>query len=339
MNHTFRTLIAVACGAAFCVSGLGQTPPATVLQIEIENLVFYLHDAADQPKLATAPARTPLPAGTSQTFKWAAGFGDIVAVNGKPAKGAYASHSLMIWGTPTYTPGRMIADFGDLYCTGDEHYAIMTPDVTPIGTIMTSGLCGTPTPPGSPSSAIMHNLTVAGGTGAFLGVRGQSTVLQGSTLRWASMVEDPANRRVNGGGRRRVYIQLLPATTPEVMLLPTGPAVFHSDDFSPVTGDRPARAGEWLVMSAMGLGPTRPSSAPGQPFPAWEPGKEHQVNSPLEVTVGGKAAEVRNAIGWPGMYNVYRVDFRVPEGTAAGTATLGLSVAWISGPEVQIPVR
>jgi len=39
------------------------------------------------------------------------------------------------------------------------------------------------------------------------------------------------------------------------------------------------------------------------------------------------------------MTNVYRVDFRVPEGTAAGMATLGLSVAWINGSEVKIPVQ
>jgi hypothetical protein len=39
------------------------------------------------------------------------------------------------------------------------------------------------------------------------------------------------------------------------------------------------------------------------------------------------------------MTNVYRVDFRVPEGTAAGTAALGLAVAWIKGPEVKFPVR
>jgi len=60
---------------------------------------------------------------------------------------------------------------------------------------------------------------------------------------------------------------------------------------------------------------------------------------PYRRRVNGKAAQVINALGWPGMSNVYRVDFRVPEGTAAGTATLGLSVAWINGPEVNIPVR
>ena len=118
-----------------------------------------------------------------------------------------------------------------------------------------------------------------------------------------------------------------------------GPAVFHASDFSAVTPEKPARAGEWLVMSAANLGPTRPRIDAGKAFPAWQAGKEHVVNSPVEVTINGKTAPVISAIGWPGMNNVYRVDFRVPEGTAAGTATLGLSVAWIDGPEVKIPVK
>jgi uncharacterized protein (TIGR03437 family) len=68
-------------------------------------------------------------------------------------------------------------------------------------------------------------------------------------------------------------------------------------------------------------------------------GTVHAVNSPVEVTLNGKPAPVVNALGWPGLNNIYRVDFRVPEGTAPGAATLGLTVAWIGGPEVKIPVR
>ena len=67
--------------------------------------------------------------------------------------------------------------------------------------------------------------------------------------------------------------------------------------------------------------------------------KVHAVSSPVEVTVNGKVSPVVNALGWPGKNNVYRADFRVPEGTAAGAATLGLSMAWINRPEVRIPVR
>jgi len=57
------------------------------------------------------------------------------------------------------------------------------------------------------------------------------------------------------------------------------------------------------------------------------------------VTVHGKPAQVVSAIRRRTLNNVYRVDFRAPEGTAAGMATLGLSVAWINGLGVKIPVR
>ncbi len=68
-------------------------------------------------------------------------------------------------------------------------------------------------------------------------------------------------------------------------------------------------------------------------------GKEYLVNSPLGVTMDGQPAEVRNAIGWPGQTNVYRVDFRVPDGVKPGLASLAVTAAWIAGPEVKIPVR
>ena len=63
------------------------------------------------------------------------------------------------------------------------------------------------------------------------------------------------------------------------------------------------------------------------------------VNSPVEVISNGRPTPVVIPLGWPGMNSVFRVDLRVPEGTAAGPATLGLSVAWVNGPEVRIPVR
>jgi uncharacterized protein (TIGR03437 family) len=153
------------------------------------------------------------------------------------------------------------------------------------------------------------------------------------------MAEDPAYRRVNGGGKHREIIHLIPMTWPEVMASPTGPTVFRGDDFSPVSAEKPARAGERLIMSVSGLGPVKPTLDPGKPFPPFQEGKLHEVNSPVEVKVNGREAQVVNKIGWPTLYNVYRVDFLVPEGTAAGMASVGLSVAWINGPEVKIPVR
>ena len=68
---------------------------------------------------------------------------------------------------------------------------------------------------------------------------------------------------------------------------------------------KPATAGEILSLFATGLGPTRASLTPDQPFPS---SPLAVVNSPIAVTVNGKAAEV-------------------------------LSAAWIAGAAVTLPVR
>ena len=59
----------------------------------------------------------------------------------------------------------------------------------------------------------------------------------------------------------------------------------------------------------------------------------------MEVTVNGKPVQVVNAPGWLGLNNVYRVDFRVPDGVRSGLASLSMTVAWIAAPEVRIPVQ
>ena len=89
-------------------------------------------------------------------------------------------------------------------------------------------------------------------------------------------------------------------------------------------------------MQATGLGPTLPGVDPGQPFPT---DAVQQVNSPLAVTVNGQDAEVVNGLGWPGLVDTYRVDFRVPGGMVAGTASVRLTAAWIAGTAVRIAVQ
>ena len=332
-------LLGISVIAVCVLAARGQAPPPTILEIDMENVVTYVDDVADPAKKATSPSVSPLPSGFIITFKSNLTEGDIVAVSGKPAKGlAVVQFQPRPAATTGFTSGRSIADIAG-GCQIQAGFMIIQPDGTPIGTIMATGTTALGPPPGAPTSATSINLAVVGGTGAFLGVRGQASVVRSSGVRSASMTEDPAYRRVNGGGTQRYVIHLIPMTWPEVLAIPTGPAIFHAADFSPVTSEKAARAGEQLMMSVSGLGPVRPKLDPGTPFPPFQEGKEYVVNSPVEVTVNGKAAQVVNALGWPGLNNVYRVDFVVPDGTAAGTATLGLSVAWINGPEVKIPVR
>jgi uncharacterized protein (TIGR03437 family) len=95
-------------------------------------------------------------------------------------------------------------------------------------------------------------------------------------------------------------------SAPQIIVTPAGPAVTHSTDFSLVTGSKPAAAGEILSVFMTGLGPVRPGVDPGQPFPS---SPVAAVNSPVDVTVNGKAADVMAATGFPGAADGYQVKF------------------------------
>ena len=334
----WKTALATAlCAAAFSQPSLAQVPPASVLRIDTVNAVVYFEDTGDISKFVTNPNVTPgmVP---GKIFNRQIGIADIQAVNGQPVMGVHTRVGVTIGLKTALTPGQAVAD--SVRNAADEiSFEILKSDGTPIGTIMASGFIGGASPPGSPSKVTVSNIVVTGGTGAFLGARGQvgsedppSGV---SIQRNASITEDPANRRQNGGGTQRWVVHLIPMSVPQIVPTSGGPAIFH-EDFSAVTSARPAKAGEVLIVQASGLGPTVPGVNPGQPFPT---DALQQVNSPVVVTVNGQTAEIVNSIGWPGLVDTYRVDFRVPDGATAGTAAIQLTAAWIAGPSVNIPVQ
>jgi uncharacterized protein (TIGR03437 family) len=156
-----------------------------------------------------------------------------------------------------------------------------------------------------------------------------------SPERDASAAEDPAYRRINGGGIVHLDLYLIPILRPEIVTTTNGPAIFHAD-FAPVTAGNPAKAGETLIARVTGLGPVKTILDPGDLFPS-DP--LAAVNSPVAVTVNGQSGDVINAIGWPGTSDTYRLDFRIPNGLEAGNAAVRIAAAWISGPAFQIPVH
>ena len=337
-----KTSLAMALWAAACSQlSLAQVTAPSILQIDLADHVLYFQDAFDLSKFATEPNATPAGTvlGPIRNFPRTTGIADIVAINGHRVTGSYVSANVSgLFLRTAPTPGQAIADTVR-NAVGIVAFEILKSDGTPIGTIVANGFAGGAAPPGVPAAATGNNYVITGGTGAFLGVRGQMSVAPAqpgvAIQRNASMTEDPANRRRHGGGKWRYVAHLIPMSSPQILTTASGPVVFHSD-FSPVTAARPARSGEVLIMQASGLGPTVPGVDPGQPFPA---DSILQVNSPLAVSVNGQEAEVVNGVGWPGLVDTYRVDFRVPAGMAAGTASVQLSAAWIAGTAVRIAVQ
>ena len=312
--------------AGFLGTTSGQTAPTAILAVDLENIVIYQQDTGDATKFATNPNRVTPP--DIRNFVPVIWLADIVAVNGKSAKGTWTVRGTLLFRGTALSPGTAVADSGAAFFF-DWVFDVRQVDGTQVGTIMASGWGGAAKPPGSPVSFLQANMSVTGGTGAFLGVRGQGA--QGGNFidgRVASMTEDPAYRRINGGGSRRYVFHLLPMERPEIV------SVWHSD-FTPVSAAKPARADEILIVSARGLGPTRPGIDPGASFPATPP---QIVNSPVEVTVGGQRVEPINQIGWPGEQNLYRLDFRMPN-TTGSTVPVQLTAAWISGPAFTLPVQ
>jgi uncharacterized protein (TIGR03437 family) len=149
------------------------------------------------------------------------------------------------------------------------------------------------------------------------------------------MGEDPANRRINGGGKTQFVLQLIPEQRPQIAVTANGPAIVHASTNQLVTAANPAHAGETLVLFATGLGPAKGVEL-GQPFPA---SPTAPVIAPIDTTVNGGAADVIYAGGYPGAVDGYQVNFTLPSGLAAGMATLQLSAAWIPGDAVKLPIQ
>jgi len=303
----------------FAAVAFGQTIPV-VLDIEVENAVRYIGDVTDPSKLALNAEVTP--AGSTKAFTDTIYIGDIVAINGKPAKGLWTSRQYTMGFNPSPAPGSAIADVTQ-GAIAECKLETLNVNGALIGRLMDGGL--------APHA-------VSGGTGAFIGAKGEQASAAArvvKAVRVASMAEDPANRRINGGGNTRILMRLIPASRPEVVPTANGPAVTHGDG-KLVSNANAAQAGEVLTLYATGLGPTTPLVDFGQPFPQ---GTAYPANAPVEVLVNGQPAEVLYAGGYAGAIDGYQINFRLPAGLNPGTASLQLTAAWIPGTEFKVATK
>src|SRR5579862_4603254 len=190
----FRNIIV---GMLACAAARGQNAPATILQVDIENWVQYVEDTSDVSKFATNP--NPTPAAFPKNFPRVVAIADIVAVNGQLAKGTMTRSQQNMFLNTAPAPGRAIADTVRSAFAVDT-FEILNSDGNAIGTVIVSGVAPGAPAPGAPTTVTQGNFAIIGGTGAYLGVRGQSgqsVNSQSVPIRSASITEDPANRRVN----------------------------------------------------------------------------------------------------------------------------------------------
>src|SRR5215471_2994673 len=197
-TFALTVLLAVLNGS----SANGQVQPS-ILTIDTENCVIYQQDVSDVSQFASKAGNTP-PA-LFRNFEVEYLLGDIVAVNGEPAKGLYAARGKTILANPNpdRSSGGAIADTTK-NSIREKTFEILKSDGTLVGTIVALGLSGGSPSPGAPTAQTNGGWAIVGGTGAFLGARGM--VGNGGTtvpFRMASITEDPANRRINGGGKVR----------------------------------------------------------------------------------------------------------------------------------------
>src|SRR5438128_1717799 len=130
-------VITVLCALACSQFALAQTAPPTILEIDIENFVAYYDDIPDVSKRATDPnATTPV---LGRNFAPSVLIGDIVAVNGQPAKGTFVYRTLTLNLRAAPTAGQAIADIVRNN-VNNQAFEILKSDGTPIGNVMTSGL-------------------------------------------------------------------------------------------------------------------------------------------------------------------------------------------------------
>jgi len=131
-----------------------------------------------------------------------------------------------------------------------------------------------------------------------------------------------------------------------ISLAPSLPAVFTRNqqgsgaaaalhaDFSQLTSQKPARAGETVLLFATGLGEVQPAQATGE-----SPATLSQLTRTVQVTIGGRLAKTEFVGLAPGFVGLYQLNVAVPDGIGSGEAALDITVDGISSGEgVTIPV-
>ena len=137
-----------------------QTPAATILTVEIENVVEYQENFASQQKNGTSTVMEA-PISGPATFSPGYFIADIVTINGRKSKGTTLARDLWMNLSGNPSGSQAIADIRRFQAM-EILLEIQQADGTSIGTIVLTGVTGGAPPLGAPKSAPTGNFAVIG---------------------------------------------------------------------------------------------------------------------------------------------------------------------------------
>jgi hypothetical protein len=208
MKIAMRRIIAAHWSLTWCGVLEAQVPSSARLEVVVQNAVAYVDDGIPYGQYATAQTQTP-PATGGRNFRSWTLIGDVVSVNGKPAKGVAVHRAHIVSLRTAPANGQAISDVNGPLAVADYNVEIRHADGTPVGTAMLQGFLFGP-PPLEPSASMTSNLAIVGGTGAFLGARGYSGHTGTTAVGLASIADDPGIRRTRPGDEWRLTMNLIP---------------------------------------------------------------------------------------------------------------------------------
>ena len=214
MKRHSRTIGSAIVLAVMC-DGLLAQGPTTELVIDIENVVLYASDLSDTTKFARNANITPsISLGSSPTqtpnFMLTTNIGDIVRVNGQPAKGLFASRArgMVRRLAPLQDARSPMCDEQPCVRTSSRSSSSMGPyrlhhDLwIQWSRLLRLASLRAKAEIGQSWVEPEHSLARAD--------RRKRRAAGTSQAGAASMAEDPAFRRMNGGGTRRFVLHIIP---------------------------------------------------------------------------------------------------------------------------------
>lgn len=269
--------------------------------------------------------------------------------------------------------GTALASLNSLVVNPEKHYLNLHTRVNPGGVVRSQmAAAATLTPVVGGVAAVGSSVTTTA-PGALLSIYGQDFVKAATDLRgWsgASLPTSLNGAQVSIGGRPAPIISVSPqqinvqvpvetqpgareitasfdgkastafraqvsAAAPSIFIWEGGAIAVKNVDFSLITPDNPARAGDVILIYATGLGATNPGIDTGK-LVSYPPASN---TAAVRVTIGGRDADVIYSLASPGFVGLYQVAVRVPTGLAPGNAAVVLSMDGAAPSGSAIAVR